>query len=156
MIDTAPDMPAGRRRRRRGQGGGGRPGAAGGAWSAPGGTGVLAPSGISEGKRSLIETGLLIALIEESRHGYTLVARVQELVGGQVSVDPGSVYRILRVLEEAGMISSSWEAGVAGPQRRIYTIEPEGRRQLRSWATVLAQRGEALLALAEAAEGRLA
>lgn len=153
MLDSAPDPPAGRRRRRRGQGG--RLGAGGGAPCAPTGTDARTLSGISEAKRSLIETGLLIALIEESRHGYALVERVRELVGRHVSVDPGSVYRLLRLLEETGMISSSWEAGVAGPQRRIYTTEPAGRRLLRSWAEALEQRGQALLALAETAKERL-
>ncbi len=118
-------------------------------------TTALAGAGFGEHKRSLIETALLIALIEESGHGYALIERVQQLVGDQVYVDPGSVYRILRLLEEAGMISSSWEVGVSGPQRRTYTVEPPGRDLLGSWATVLTQRGSALLDLSRLAQERL-
>ncbi len=139
--------PGGQRRRRRGQGGG--PGPAGD-------VGALAGSGFGEQKRSLIETSLLIALAEESAHGYVLIEHVQELIGDQLYVDAGSVYRILRLLEEAGMVSSSWETGVAGPQRRTYQIEPSGRELLRSWAVVLVERGNALLELSRQAEERLA
>lgn len=135
--------PRGRQRCRRGQGGGVE-------------TDALAGSGFGKHKRSLLETALLIALAEESSHGYALIERVQELVDGQLRVDDGSVYRILRLLEAAGMVSSSWDAGMAGPQRRIYTVEPPGRELLRSWATVLADQGNALLRLSKRAEESLA
>jgi PadR family transcriptional regulator PadR len=117
---------------------------------------ALARGGFGEQKCSLIETALLIALIEQSGHGYALVERVQQLVGDQVYVDSGSVYRILRQLEEARIASSTWEAGVAGPQRRTYTVEPSGRELLGSWAGVLAERGNALLHLSRLAQERLA
>lgn len=145
--------PGGYQRRRRGQGVGGQgprgPGV-------PAGAGTVAVGGAGEQKRSLIETALLIALIEESGHGYALIERVHELVGRQVYVDPGSVYRILRLLEEAGVVTSSWEPGSAGPRRRTYTLEPSGRELLRSWAAILTERGNALLHLSRIAEERLA
>jgi PadR family transcriptional regulator, regulatory protein PadR len=145
--------PGGGRRRRRGQGGPG--------WQAQGFDGMagdasLAGGGFGDQKRALIETALLMALIEENGHGYALIERVQQLVGNQVSVDPGSVYRILRSLEEAGMVSSTWEAGAAGPQRRTYTVGPSGRDLLAAWARLLADRGNALLRLSGLAEERLA
>ncbi|MBN1322124.1 MAG: PadR family transcriptional regulator [Thermoleophilia bacterium] len=143
----------GYQRRRRGQGAHG-PGPRGP--GSPPGTSGAAAVGAGEQKRSLIEAALLIALIEESGHGYALIDRVHELVGDQVYVDPGSIYRILRLLEEAGMVTSSWEAGAAGPQRRTYTVEPSGRELLRSWAAILAERGNALLDLSRIADERLA
>lgn len=144
--------PGGYRRRRRGQGVAG--------WNPQGAetpldSAALARGGLGEQKRSLIETALLIALIEESGHGYALMERVQQLVGDQVYVDPGSVYRILRLLEEGGMVSSAWEVGIAGPQRRTYTVEPSGRELLRSCSRVLADRGNALLDLSRLARERL-
>ncbi|MBN1630021.1 MAG: helix-turn-helix transcriptional regulator [Thermoleophilia bacterium] len=147
------DGPGGYQRRRRGRGAGpGGPGQR----DAGADTSALAGAGIGEQKRSLIETALLISLIEESGHGYALTERVQQLVGDQLYVDPASVYRILRLLEEAGMVSSSWEAGTAGPQRRTYTVEPSGRELLSSWAEVLAERGNALLELSRLARERVA
>jgi PadR family transcriptional regulator PadR len=144
---------AGRQRRHRGQG---APGRAPRAIGDQAETTALAGAGFGEHKRSLIETALLIALIEHSGHGYALIEHVQQLVGDQLYVDPGSVYRILRLLEEAGMITSSWEAGVAGPQRRTYAVMPAGRELLRSWAGILAGRGNALLDLSRVAREQLA
>jgi DNA-binding PadR family transcriptional regulator len=118
-------------------------------------TNVLAGAGFGEHKRSLIETAILTALTEQSGHGYALIERVQQLIAGQLQVDPGSVYRILRLLEEAGMVSSSWEVGLAGPRRRTYTIEPPGRELLRSWIEVLTDRGNALLDLSRLAQEQL-
>lgn len=140
------------RRRRRGQGAAGRPSPA---MDAPTGAAVTPAVGMGDHKRSLMETALLITLLEESGHGYALTERVQQLVGNGVYVDPGSVYRILRLLEEAGMVSSTWEAGVAGPQRRTYTVEPAGRELLRSWAGIHEKRGKALLELARLARERV-
>ncbi len=147
------DGPRGYQRRRRGQGAEDRaPRGPGRAPGAPVSTGA----GLGEHKRSLIETALLISLIEESGHGYALVERVQQLVGDQLTVDAGSVYRILRTLEETGMISSSWEPSAAGPLRRTYTVEAPGRELLRSWADFLAKRGNTLIRLSGLAQERLA
>ncbi len=143
----------GHQRRRRGQSAGGRGPRA---LDAAANTTSLAGGGFGEHKRSLIETALLVALVEESGHGYALIERVQQLVGDQVYVDPGSVYRLLRLLEEGGMVSSTWEVGVAGPQRRRYTVELSGRELLRFWAGILAERGQALLDLSRLAQERLA
>ena len=147
----------GRRRRWRGGDAGDKPGGQGTPPEAPPtGSGSLPASGISEQKRLLIESALLIALIDESGHGYALIDRVQQIIGDQASADPGSVYRILRLLEEAGMITSSWELGGAGPQRRTYAVEPAGRALLDSRAALLAERGQALLGLSRLAKERLA
>ncbi|NLT35312.1 MAG: PadR family transcriptional regulator [Gaiellales bacterium] len=37
------------------------------------------------------------------------------MVGDLVHVDPGSIYGILQLLEEAGMVSSTWEVSTSGP-----------------------------------------
>ncbi len=117
----------------------------------------VGPTGtrLSEYKRSLIETAVLTTLLQENSHGYALIERVQQLVGTQIYVDPGSVYRVLRMLEEAGMVSSTWEAGAAGPQRRTYAVEPPGRDLLDSWADALETNGNALLKLSRLAREQL-
>jgi len=146
------DGAGGHQRRRRGQGARGR-GPQGTAAQVD--TAALAGAGFGEHRRSLIETALLVALVEARGHGYELVERAQQLIGDQIYVDSGSVYRILRLLEEAGTITSSWEAGIAGPQRRTYAVLPPGRELLRSWAEVLAARGNAFLDLSKIAQERL-
>ena len=83
MANMSANGPRGMQRRRRGQGVEGRP---------PRGpdaarlTAVAPGAGLGEHKRSLIETALLITLIEESGHGYALVERAAA-DGDQLRVD---------------------------------------------------------------------
>lgn len=112
--------------------------------------------GMGRQRRLLLETALLVSLLEEEGHGYALVERVEQLVREEICVDPGSVYRSLRSLEEAGMVSSSWDTGAGGPARRTYRVTPAGRELLKSWAAFLAHRGRAFQDLAALAESRLA
>lgn len=76
-------------------------------------------------------------------------------MGDQLNVDPGSVYRILRLLEDAGMVASSWELSETGPPRRTYAVEPPGYGLLRCWAEIIGERGRALVRLAKLAEQRV-
>ena len=54
-------------------------------------------------------------------------------VGDDVRVDVGNVYRILRALEEEGIVRSEWSADLPGPAKRTYEITDEGRRALERW-----------------------
>ncbi|NLE74321.1 MAG: PadR family transcriptional regulator [Actinobacteria bacterium] len=153
----SPGSPRGHQRRRRGHGNATPARCPSSPPSAPIVAGPGTATGIGPGdyKRSLIETALLITLCEEKGHGYALVERVEQLIGDQFYIDPGSIYRILRSLEEAGMITSSWETGTAGPLRRTYTVKPSGRQLLQTWADVLTDRGKTLLRLSEMAREQL-
>jgi poly-beta-hydroxybutyrate-responsive repressor len=67
------------------------------------------------------------------KHGYELLADLRQFGFGQNPVDPSTVYRILRTLEERGFVSSRWDTGSAGPARRLYTITDEGDGYLAGW-----------------------
>ena len=51
-------------------------------------------------------------------------------------IDAGNLYRLLRGLEEGGLVKSTWGAG-AGPARRTYALTREGAILLDSWAEAL-------------------
>ena len=55
------------------------------------------------------------------------------------SVDVGQVYRVLRDLEAAGLVSSSWTTG-SGPARRDYELTDAGYAALDEWAAVMKER----------------
>ncbi|NLE74357.1 MAG: PadR family transcriptional regulator [Actinobacteria bacterium] len=106
-------------------------------------------------RRSLMETALLICLAQGPAHGYLLIELVNDMVGSQTRVDPGSVYRVLRALEEAGSVVSTWEEQTSGPSRRTYDITERGRFLLAQWAEFLERRVHALTTLAEMARSAL-
>ena len=87
--------------------------------------------------RELLAPSLLLLLAEAPGHGYELMERLRPL--GFDWGGPGPIYRELRIVEDAGLISSDWFVGRSGPGRRVYEITPSGRESLdRSVAGVLA------------------
>lgn len=107
--------------------------------------------GGGRGRRLLFEAALLAALAEQkAAHGYDLRGALAELTGGFMRVDPASVYRALRRLEQDGFVTSTWKDGEHGPQRREYELTAEGCRHLLSWRRHLETRERAFRAVIEA------
>jgi DNA-binding PadR family transcriptional regulator len=103
------------------------------------------------GRRGLLEPALLVWLAAQESHGYELPSAVQKLTGA--CPDSAAVYRMLRSLEEAGAVESSWVAADSGPARRDYRITDRGRALLGEWAQELADRAEVCASLAAMAVG---
>ena len=82
-----------------------------------------------------VEPSLLLLLRERPLHGYELLERIPEL--GEGRVDIGNLYRLLRALEEEGLVQSEWSADLPGPAKRTYELTAEGRRLLDRWAEAL-------------------
>ena len=106
----------------------------------PGRFGRAAGPGGMRRRRALVEPAVLAALAGHPAHGYDLRRAVEEMTGGTVIVDPGSLYRLLRQLEQVGAVESAWSDGEFGPQRRDYRLTEAGRELLASWREDLAQR----------------
>jgi PadR family transcriptional regulator, regulatory protein PadR len=83
-----------------------------------------------------VEPALLLLLRERPHHGYELLERLPELTG-EARIDVGNLYRLLRALEEEGIVSSEWSAELPGPAKRTYELTDEGRRLLDRWAEAL-------------------
>jgi poly-beta-hydroxybutyrate-responsive repressor len=83
-----------------------------------------------------IEPSLLLLLRERPVHGYELLELLPEL-GIEGRVDIGNLYRLLRALEEEGIVRSEWSAELPGPAKRTYELTPAGRRLLDRWAEAL-------------------
>ena len=95
------------------------------------------------------EPVVLLALAKlKTAHGYQIVAEVQNLAVTHAGLDSGIVYRILRRLENAGHLVSTWDVPGRGPARRVYTVTPLGWEHLREWAAVLEQLANSLQKLA--------
>jgi PadR family transcriptional regulator PadR len=84
-----------------------------------------------------VEPSLLLLLRERPMHGYELLERLPDLAGEDVRVDVGNLYRVLRALEEEGIVTSEWSADLPGPAKRTYELTPAGRRLLDRWAEAL-------------------
>jgi PadR family transcriptional regulator PadR len=81
------------------------------------------------------EPAVLLLLREQPVHGYELLEQLPELTGERV--DMGNLYRVLRLLEDEGIVSSQWDDDAPGPSKRVYELTDEGRALLDQWARAL-------------------
>lgn len=87
--------------------------------------------------KNFLASWLLLLLRNWNAHGYQLIQTLTAM--GLGLVDPPTVYRTLRQLEEEGLITSAWDATTTGPARRVYTLSGAGEQYLGLWANQLNQ-----------------
>lgn len=80
-----------------------------------------------------IEPALFLLLRDGPTHGYDLANGLVE-VAPDDPVDLGNLYRMLRSLEEEGLVASEWRDDLPGQARRTYELTDAGRRLLDAWA----------------------
>ena len=83
-----------------------------------------------QGLMGFIRPALLFMLLREDSHGYSLLDGLSEFGFNTIRVDPSLIYRILREMEEDGLVKSYFGEESLGPQRRIYQMLPEGQTHL--------------------------
>jgi poly-beta-hydroxybutyrate-responsive repressor len=85
---------------------------------------------------------LLLELAKKTSHGYELIERLGQ--EGNPTPDPGNFYRMLRSLEEEGLVCSTWDTQNSGPARRVYELTDQGREFLHAWAVTINQTHQSL------------
>ncbi len=67
-------------------------------------------------------------------HGYGIARRIEQISGGQLELNQGTLYPALLKLEQMGWITSKWGVSENNRRARYYTISRAGRKQLRAEA----------------------
>jgi PadR family transcriptional regulator PadR len=80
--------------------------------------------------RGSIDLLVLKALSLEPMHGWGIGARIQQMSGGRLDINQGSLYPALQRLEHRGDIESDWRTTENNRRARYYTITARGRREL--------------------------
>ena len=65
-------------------------------------------------------------------HGYAIAARLEQVSGGSLQLNMGTLYPGLMRLEQRGFVRGAWGVTDSNRNARFYTITPSGRRQLAS------------------------
>ena len=74
---------------------------------------------------------LVLHLIErEPAYGNRLIEEIEGITGGVISVNPNTIYPLLRDLEARGLIKGQWEHPDRRT-RRFYSITAAGRKEYR-------------------------
>jgi DNA-binding PadR family transcriptional regulator len=74
---------------------------------------------------------ILLALIDEERHGYGIMLEVARLTEGAVRLSSGTLYRSIKQLLTAGFIAETIERPdpeIDDERRRYYRLTDAGRR----------------------------
>ena len=76
------------------------------------------------------------------QHGFGLAKRIQQISGGGLDLNQGTLYPALLRLEQRGWISSEWGASEANRRAKFYQLTRAGRRQIEreseEWARTVA------------------
>jgi len=74
----------------------------------------------------------VLSRLDEERYGYDLISRLDEK---GLEIEQGTLYPLLRRLEDQGLLTSEWNVEGSRP-RRYYSLSPEG------WTVLEALAGE--------------
>jgi DNA-binding PadR family transcriptional regulator len=87
-----------------------------------------------------LESCLLVLLHREPGYGYSLMDGLCAAGFQTERMDISILYRALRDLEVAELVTGTWDENSLGPHRRMYTITPQGETTLAEWVEALRQR----------------
>src|SRR5215211_8992393 len=81
-------------------------------------------------RRDVFPLLVLHLIAREPAYGNRLIEEIEEITEGVISVNPNTIYPMLRELESRGLIEGAWEHPDRR-SRRYYSITREGRREHR-------------------------
>ena len=85
----------------------------------------------------LLQPVLLVVLSKGENHGFKIINEIKEsnMVSGDL--DPAGLYRTLKRMESAGLVTSRWDVKTDAKPKRIYAITEEGSHCLAIWKKTL-------------------
>ena len=92
--------------------------------------------------RNWLEAAILLTLRESNLYGYKLMEQLTRF--GFEAMNPGTMYRALRQMEQKGVLESQWQTTGNGPARRVYSLTQAGEAYLDLWARGLEQYQQAM------------
>jgi transcriptional regulator len=76
------------------------------------------------------------------QHGFGLAKRIQQISGGALDLNQGTLYPALLRLEQRGWIKSRWGVSESNRKAKFYELTRAGRRQIEreseEWARTVA------------------
>ena len=93
---------------------------------------------LNAGTSSLVLLGVL-SRNPEPMYGYQIAKMLEESGPDIPMMKQGTLYPVLRSLEENSLLESTVEPSVSGPPRRYYKITEDGRAALAEWLEIWKQ-----------------
>ena len=93
---------------------------------------------LNSGTSSLVLLSVL-SRSKEPMYGYQIAKLLEESGPDLPMMKQGTLYPVLRSLEENGLLESIVEPSVSGPPRRYYKITADGKAALVEWLEIWKQ-----------------
>ncbi|MBI5946342.1 MAG: PadR family transcriptional regulator [Chloroflexi bacterium] len=93
---------------------------------------------LNSGTSSLVLLSVL-SRSKEPLYGYQIAKMLEDSGPDFPMMKQGTLYPVLRSLEENSLLSSMVEPSVSGPPRRYYKITDEGQAVLKEWLEIWKQ-----------------
>ena len=81
-------------------------------------------------RRDVLPLLVLHLMADGPSYGNQLMERISQLTEGVLSVNPNTMYPLLRQLESRGLVEGRWEHPERR-SRRYYSLTPDGRKEYR-------------------------
>ena len=81
-------------------------------------------------RRDVFPLLVLHLVVSEPAYGNKLIESIEQMTQGVISVNPNTMYPLLRKLEEDGFVEGRWELPDRRT-RRYYSITPAGKKEYR-------------------------
>ena len=98
-----------------------------------------------------VDVLILKTLSWKPLHGYGISEFIRQRTAAISPVEDAALYQALHRLERKGLVESEWGISDSNRRARIYSITPEGRRQLRNEVVELRRYMSALFSVLEPA-----
>jgi PadR family transcriptional regulator, regulatory protein PadR len=73
---------------------------------------------------------VLLILKRQESYGYEIIQQLKDKTGRQLSVAEGTLYPVLKKMEEKEWIAGDWKKADNGRERRYYSITTKGNLEL--------------------------
>ena len=108
------------------------------------------PTDLVQGTLDLL---ILKTISLESKHGWAIAKRIQQVSREALQIQQGSLYPALHRLEDRGWVKSSWGLSENNRKAKFYELTAAGRKQLvaerKRWQQMVAAIGRVLDQAAE-------
>jgi DNA-binding PadR family transcriptional regulator len=86
----------------------------------------------------LVQPAAMAFLASGPLHGYLVAERLRKMAMFKGHrPDPTGLYRVLREMEENGLLTSTWDLPDSGPPRRTFALTAKGRACKERWIRTL-------------------
>ena len=95
---------------------------------------------MADSLQGTLELLILKTLDAGANHGFGITLHIQNVSGGLLRVEEGSLYPALHRLDRTGLVSAKWQMTPNGRRARVYQLTAAGRKRLaeaeESWAAL--------------------